>query len=99
MRYLSLWATDELLPDLTLLLDADPQLAAKRVHTRSGQADAIEAEGLQFQYRLREQFHRLAEQESTRIKIIDASVEIEQIAAQVRALVSELLKERGIIDA
>ena len=82
-----------------MLLDADPQLAAKRVHTRSGQADAIEAEGLQFQYRLREQFHHLAEQESTRIKIIDASVEIEQIAAQVRALVSELLKERGIIDA
>ena len=99
VRDLSLWATDELLPDLTLLLDADPQLAAKRVHTRSGQADAIEAEGLQFQYRLREQFHRLAEQESARIKIIDASVEIEQIAAQVRALVSELLKERGIIDA
>ncbi len=99
VRDLSLWATDNLLPDLTLLLDADPQLAAKRVHTRSGQADAIEAEGLQFQYRLREQFHRLAEQESTRIKIIDASVEIEQIAAQVRALVSELLKERGIIDA
>lgn len=99
VRYLSLWATDELLPDLTLLLDADPQLAAKRVHTRNGQSDAIEAEGLQFQYRLREQFHRLAEQESTRIKIIDASVEIEQIAAQVRALVSELLKERGIIDA
>ena len=82
-----------------MLLDADPQLAAKRVHTRSGQADAIEAEGLQFQYRLREQFRCLAEQESARIKIIDASVEIEQIAAQVRALVSELLKERGIIDA
>ena len=99
MRDLSLWATDKLLPDLTLLLDADPQLAAKRVHTRSSQADAIEAEGLQFQYRLREQFHRLAAQEPERIKIIDASVEIEQIAAQVRALVSELLRERGIIDA
>ena len=60
VRDLSLWATEGLLPDLTLLLDGDPALAERRT-TGRGAKDRLEQEGDTFRTALREQFLTLAE--------------------------------------
>ena len=63
-----------LAPDITILLDVDPELAHKRSKfERRGQEDRIEAEGLKFQESVRQGYLDLAKQESDRIHVIDGS--------------------------
>ena len=50
---ISLWATSGLWPDLTVLLDIDPEVGLTRFSTP---ADRLEAEPLAFHQRVREQF-------------------------------------------
>ena len=52
VRDLSLWATEGLLPDLTVLLDGDPDLAERRT-TGRGAKDRLEQEGDAFRTSLR----------------------------------------------
>ena len=53
IRDLSLWATDGLLPDLTILFDLDPRIGAAR---RTGEPDRLEREPLAFHTRVRDNF-------------------------------------------
>nr|WP_243896211.1 dTMP kinase [Actinomyces bowdenii] len=93
VRDLSLWATGGLLPDLTILLDADPLLAARRTSGR-GRADRLEREGEAFRAALREQFLALAAAEPQRFRLIDAARPVPEIAGAVRGAVEPLLAGR-----
>ena len=90
VRDLSLWATEGLLPDLTILLDADPAIAAHRVVGRSD-PDRLEREVSAFQTALRQQFRALAEAEPDRFVVIDADRPVEAVADAVAAAVRPLL--------
>lgn len=90
VRDLSLWATEGLLPDVTILLDAAPGLAERRT-ARRGDKDRLEREPDSFRVALREQFLVLAEAEPERFVVIDAEQGIEEIAAQVAAAVEARL--------
>lgn len=74
------WATDELVPDLTVLLDADPENAMGRFEGR----DRIEAAGAEFHQRVRRGFLELAGTDPKRYLVIDASMDINSIAEHVR---------------
>lgn len=89
VRALSLWAVENLLPDLTILLDLPVESGAVRVGAAQ---DRIEAEGAQFHQNVRAEFLHLAQVEPNRIKVIDGSQSIEEIARQVRELVAPLLE-------
>ena len=71
------FACDSLKPDLTLLLDVPPEVAASRMRKREKEtntsADRIELAGDEFHRRLREGFRALAAAESDRIHTVDAS--------------------------
>jgi len=82
---LSLWATDGLLPDLTVLLDLDPAVAATRL---TGDPDRLERAGSEFHRRTREAFLARAAAEPARWCVIDASQDAGAVAAQVRAAVA-----------
>ncbi len=91
IKALNEFASEELMPALTLLLDADPALLEERRRER-GVTDRFEQEGLFFQKKLREGFLFLAEKEPERIKKVDALQAPEQVQAEIRCL----LKEAGI---
>ena len=93
VRRLSEWATDSLLPDLTILLDADPSVADRRTGDR-GAKDRLESEGMAFRAALREQFLALADAEPSRFAVIDARLTIEEVARAVDERVAALLAER-----
>ena len=93
VRGLSLWATEGLLPDLTVLLDADPGLADRRAADR-GTKDRLEREPGSFRAALREQFLSLAAAEPGRFVVIDADRAVEEVAADVLAAVLPLLRAR-----
>ena len=90
VRDLSLWATEGLHPDLTILLDADPAIAAHRVVGRSD-PDRLEREVGAFHAALRAQFLALADAEPDRFVVIDADRPVEAVADAVAAAVRPLL--------
>ena len=94
VRSLSLWATGGLLPDRTILLDADPALADRRASGRGGR-DRLERESDAFRAALREQFLALADAEPGRIVVVDAAQPIEAVTAAVRRALDPLLDARS----
>ncbi len=90
VRDISIWAANGLLPDLTILLDIDPKVAAGRV-THRGQADRIEAEADEFRVRLREEFLAISRAEPERVKVVDANLSVAEVAADIRNLLNRLV--------
>lgn len=80
-------------PDRTLVLDLDPGTAYARA-TAAG-ADRMEAEGLAFQERVLESFRRLADEEPTRVRLVDASGEKDQVTARLLAELADLVGTVG----
>lgn len=87
----SKWATGGLMPDLTVLLDADPVVAVGRIHRK----DRLEGAGLAFHRAVRDHFLRLAAADEDRYLVIEALGDREEIAAKVAARVRKLLEERS----
>jgi len=85
------FAMGTLRPDLTLLLDLDAAIGHSRAVGVGGSgADRIEAQPLAFFERIRHGYLELAEAEPERIVVIDASLEIEAVAASI----AEILEQR-----
>ncbi len=81
------WATGQLRPDLTVVLDIEPD---QGVHQMS-QQDRIEAAGADFHQRVRSQFLTLARADPDRYLVLPARRSRSWITAQVRARVAALL--------
>ncbi|WP_344098678.1 dTMP kinase [Myceligenerans crystallogenes] len=88
---LSLWATDGLLPDATVLLDLDAATAAERRAATGESPDRLERAGAEFHQRTREAFLRRAGADPERWVVVDASGSVEDIQAQIRVDVAARL--------
>lgn len=77
---LSRWATEGLLPDLTVLLDIDPAVGLPR----AGHPDRLEAEPLDFHRRVREAFLGLAAADAGRYVVVAADRAADVVASDVR---------------
>ena len=75
-------------PDLTLLLDVEPHISRGRISDR--ELDRIEKENLEFYQRVRVGYLDLAEK-SERIKLIDASKNLESVGSEIRRHISEFI--------
>ena len=85
LKALNSWATGGILPDLTIVLDADPQQLLQRRNER-GVADRFENKGLAFQENLRQGFLTLAAAEPKRIKVVNALGSVEEINRKIMSL-------------
>ncbi|MEY4410082.1 MAG: dTMP kinase [Actinomycetota bacterium] len=85
VRNISLWAVDNLLPDLTVLLDLDAQAAIQRRNRTGTEPDRLEREKVDFFERARAQYLELAKE--PRFLVVDATLSIDEIQAQIRARV------------
>ena len=81
------WATEDLRPDLTVVLDAE---LIDGVHAKSTK-DRLESAGDGFHERTRQFFLELARREPERYLVLNARASREEIAAQVAARVAPLL--------
>jgi len=77
IKRLSLWATEGLLPDLTVLLDVTPEVGRDR---RGEVHDRLESEQDDFHARVREHYLQLAAADPGRYLVVDASLPPEEIA-------------------
>ncbi|MBP8932591.1 MAG: dTMP kinase [Paracoccus sp.] len=72
-------------PDLTFVIDIDPEISLRRGQARGGNEDRFEGMGLDFQRRLRDGFRALADEAPQRIRLIDGSGSEDEVAARVLA--------------
>ena len=91
VRGLSVWATEGLQPDLTVLLDLDADAARGRLDEARTRFDRLEAEASEFHNRVREAYLALAEAEPDRFLVVDAARPVDEIAAEIRDRVTGLL--------
>jgi len=81
------WATHDLRPHLTVVLDLEPVDGLGRFAER----DRIEGESLEFHVRVREGFLRMAKADPDHYLVLDAREGIDEIAAAIRERVTPLL--------
>jgi dTMP kinase len=81
------WATHDLRPHLTVVLDVDPRTGTGRFAGR----DRLEAEPMEFHDRVRQGFLDLAAADPEHYLVLDASGDVDAIAARIRDAVEPLL--------
>jgi dTMP kinase len=78
-------------PDLTLVIDMEPEAALARGLARKSGEDRFEDLGAGFQVRLREGFLALAAEHPARCRLIDGNRDADAVARDVRAAVAAVL--------
>jgi dTMP kinase len=83
------WVHPHLQPDLTLIFDLDPAVAARRLAGTGNAPDRFEREKADFFERVRNAYLRRAAADPCRVKVIDAS----QTPDEIRKELQEILLE------
>lgn len=83
----------DLQPDLTFLLDMPAAAASQRVDSRGQERDRFEQEQLEFFEQVRQAYLKRAHQHPLRFRVIDASLGLPQVQAQVLEYLQPLLNE------
>ena len=85
---LSQWATGELVPDLTVVLDLPPEVSRARL---GGQQDRLEREPEEFHASVRQRFLELARRDPRRYLVVDAAAGPDEVQARIRERLDPML--------
>jgi dTMP kinase len=95
LQQLNDWATEGLMPDLTLLYDIDEATGLARAHRRNAAMEVdegrFEAEDLRFHRRVREGYLAMAVAAPQRFKVIDGHGTIDEVFARTQQAVAHLI--------
>lgn len=81
-------ATAGTVPDLTVVLDADPAQAAERRAGRAGSGDRMEAKGDPYQRRVAAGYRAVAAADAGRVRLVDAGRPVAEVFSDVCRLVA-----------
>ena len=88
------FATEKIMPDLTLLFDIDPKLGLTRINSnKDREVNRLDLEQLDFYNRVRDTFLKLAKKYKKRYVIIDASKPVEEVYEQTLKVVLDRINE------
>lgn len=79
-------------PDLTLLIDMDPQTGLSRAKGRQGTEERFEDFGIDLQQKMRAGFLALADEFSNRFRVIDGNRDMDSVAQDVTEIVLQALR-------
>lgn len=83
-------ATGSIKPNLTLLLDVDVEVGLMR-NKGINKIDRLELEDIEFHRKVRAGYHKIAESEPQRIKIVDSSLPIERVIQHTGDIIKKAL--------
>lgn len=81
-------ATERLRPDITILLDLEVETGLKR-NRGINKTDRLELEDIEFHKRVRKGYLELAQKETQRIKVVDASLSIIEVQNIILSIITE----------
>jgi len=87
-------ATDGLIPDITFILDIDPQKATERLKTVN--PDRMEATGIDFFKKIRQGYCQIREQNQSRCIVINGEKSQEDISKEIHHIIMERFKKELI---
>ena len=87
VEHVARWATHDLRPHLTVVLDLDPRRGLSRFAGR----DRIEGESIEFHERVRDAFVEMAQADPEHYLVLDARLPVNVVASAVQAAVQPLL--------
>ena len=91
---INLFAIDNTLPKLTLILDIDPKIGLQRINKNSQrEVNRLDLETLEFHNKVRKGYLKLKDLFPQRIHIIDASKSIEEVTKNCIEQIEKLLNE------
>ena len=79
-------------PDLTLLIDMDPEIGLSRAKGRQGTEERFEDFGVDLQRKMRAGFLSLADEFSQRFRVIDGAQPMDAVADEILSLVTGALE-------
>lgn len=79
-------------PDLTILIDIDPEIGLRRAKSRETVEERFEDFGLELQKKMRKGFLNLSKQFSNRISVIDGHQSEDNVSKEICSLVKAKLK-------
>jgi thymidylate kinase len=91
IRSLLHFATGGLRPDLTFLLDVDPQTGLERRQKGGGEWNRMDAYVLQYHQRVRQGYLEMAQADSQRWKIVDASRQPDVVQSDLQEILLSYL--------
>lgn len=91
VREVSLWATEGLMPDVTVLLDVPADIGLARQASEERAYDRLEAEALEFHERVRDSYLAIAQENPDRVVVIDGTAAIDEVHRAVLERVSRAL--------
>jgi len=92
VRRINAFAVGRTMPDLTILLDLDAEVGHSRaLAANEGTEDRIESQPPAFFSAVRRGYLELAAEEPGRIAVVDASADVEAVAAEIERLCEERL--------
>lgn len=94
------FATENLVPDLTLYLDVDAQVGLNRIGSKESnrEKDRLELEAISFHNRVRAAYLTLLEENPERIQLVDASQTMEAVLKDSLTIVEKKLKTFGLLE-
>lgn len=97
MESLEAVTVNALLPDLTIILDVDPEEGLRRATARRGDetADRYEKETLEVHRRRRKAFLDIAKAEPDRCVVIDATQSPKKVTKQIASIVTDRIQKIG----
>ena len=91
VRAISMFAVENLMPDLTILLDLEAAASLARRNKTGEAPDRLEREKVEFFEAVRQAYLKMAAAEPSRWVVIDANQSVEQMQAQIRVRLDEVL--------
>ncbi|MEH7481710.1 dTMP kinase [Neobacillus drentensis] len=89
------FAIENLMPELTIYFDIEPELGLKRINKNKGrEINRLDLENLEFHQKVSTGYHLLIERFPDRIKSIDASGTVEEVFQETLKIIVEKLAKR-----
>jgi dTMP kinase len=87
------FAIENMMPDLTLYFDIEPEVGLKRISSHNGrEVNRLDLEDIEFHQKVREGYHILLERFPERIIKVDASRSLDEVFLESFDLINERLK-------
>lgn len=94
VRAISMFAVENLMPQLTILLDLDAEASLARRNQTGEEPDRLEREKVEFFEAVRQAYLKMAAAEPARWMVVDANQSVEAMQAQIRVRLDEVLAKQ-----
>lgn len=92
LKQMNSFATGGIVPDMTFVIDLDVEHSFRRIDGMNRSKDRVELGGNEFFNKIREGYKALASAEPQRIKVLDGSLSVSDLACIIRSEVEKIME-------